>query len=456
MTQRPIARRRADTRGLTHEPLRVHERDGEDHHRHRLMQQRQCERRLVEERRNPERRLKGDGGRQRERGRQRAPSPQRARDVDGVQQRGGFQRVGHHAVIELHRERVLEQVAPERGIEEQARGGRHEAAVDQRPGVVDQSGAQAGNERAEVDLDDDEDEDRQRAGPNARRDDDGRPWPEALRRPDDSGEDHTGERQVKRQAILRHAHALGEARRDHPPADRTERRAESENRPQPRAQRRLDPPAPEKPDKRNEEHAADEPRQQPVRPFPPIDRLELVEAHPGMALAVLRDGLVLVELGLPCAGVEWRHDAGHRLPFDDRQARLGEAGCPAHRERHEHQGCHRQQPKPEGAAAGLGTRSKAGHAITSCDHWVAGGDADHIVVRALPQLSEPMPIRLRKLIGAIMLIVLVVTWALLAMALAQSPLVKANGAIEVIYYVVAGLAWVLPAMPLILWMSRPA
>ena len=87
MTQRPIARRRADTRGLTHEPLRVHERDGEDHHRHRLMQQRQCERRLVEERRNPERRLKGDGGRQRERGRQRAPSPQRARDVDGGQQR---------------------------------------------------------------------------------------------------------------------------------------------------------------------------------------------------------------------------------------------------------------------------------------------------------------------------------------------------------------------------------
>ena len=71
-------------------------------------------------------------------------------------------------------------------------------------------------------------------------------------------------------------------------------------------------------------------------------------------------------------------------------------------------------------------------------------------------MSEPMPIRLRKLIGAIMLIILVVAWALLAMALAQSPLVKANGAIEVIYYVAAGLGWVLPAMPLIRWMSRPA
>jgi hypothetical protein len=65
-----------------------------------------------------------------------------------------------------------------------------------------------------------------------------------------------------------------------------------------------------------------------------------------------------------------------------------------------------------------------------------------------------MPARLRKFLGAIMLIVLVVTWALLAMALAQSPLIKANGAVEVLYYVIAGLGWVLPAMPLIRWMSR--
>ena len=64
-----------------------------------------------------------------------------------------------------------------------------------------------------------------------------------------------------------------------------------------------------------------------------------------------------------------------------------------------------------------------------------------------------MPIRLRKLIGAVVLIVLVVTWALVAMALAQSSVVKANGLIEVIYYVVAGLGWVLPAMPLVKWMS---
>ena len=65
-----------------------------------------------------------------------------------------------------------------------------------------------------------------------------------------------------------------------------------------------------------------------------------------------------------------------------------------------------------------------------------------------------MSIRLRKLIGAIVLLVLVVAWALVAMAVAQFPGIKANALIEAIYYVIAGLAWVLPAMPLIRWMSR--
>jgi hypothetical protein len=65
-----------------------------------------------------------------------------------------------------------------------------------------------------------------------------------------------------------------------------------------------------------------------------------------------------------------------------------------------------------------------------------------------------MPIRVRKLIGAVALIVLVVVWALVAMALAQS-LPSITGALAVVYYVVAGLGWVLPAMPLIRWMGRP-
>jgi hypothetical protein len=40
------------------------------------------------------------------------------------------------------------------------------------------------------------------------------------------------------------------------------------------------------------------------------------------------------------------------------------------------------------------------------------------------------------------------------MALAQLVLTDINGFVAAIYYIVAGLGWVLPAMPLISWMSR--
>ena len=66
-----------------------------------------------------------------------------------------------------------------------------------------------------------------------------------------------------------------------------------------------------------------------------------------------------------------------------------------------------------------------------------------------------MRMRIRKLIGAFALLALVTVWSLLAMALAQSVLTDINGFVAVIYYVVAGLGWVLPAMPLITWMAKP-
>jgi hypothetical protein len=65
-----------------------------------------------------------------------------------------------------------------------------------------------------------------------------------------------------------------------------------------------------------------------------------------------------------------------------------------------------------------------------------------------------MPLRLRKFIGAIALFVLVIVWALVAMALAQSPAIRDNSVASVAYYVVAGLGWVIPAMPIVWWMSR--
>jgi hypothetical protein len=66
-----------------------------------------------------------------------------------------------------------------------------------------------------------------------------------------------------------------------------------------------------------------------------------------------------------------------------------------------------------------------------------------------------MRIRTRKLIGTVALLVLVVVWALLGMAFAQSLALAKSRIGEIVYYVVVGIGWVLPAMPLISWMSRP-
>jgi hypothetical protein len=67
-----------------------------------------------------------------------------------------------------------------------------------------------------------------------------------------------------------------------------------------------------------------------------------------------------------------------------------------------------------------------------------------------------MPKRLRKFIGAIVMISFVMIYALMAMALAQSRVVQdASGVLQAVYYAILGLAWVVPMMPLIRWMERP-
>ena len=47
-------------------------------------------------------------------------------------------------------------------------------------------------------------------------------------------------------------------------------------------------------------------------------------------------------------------------------------------------------------------------------------------------------------------------YAMIAMALAQSrPLQEASPLVQTLGYIVLGLAWTLPLMPLIKWMERP-
>jgi hypothetical protein len=73
--------------------------------------------------------------------------------------------------------------------------------------------------------------------------------------------------------------------------------------------------------------------------------------------------------------------------------------------------------------------------------------------------SEPhisvMTIRTRKFFGTIALLVLVVFWSLMGMTVAQTPWLASSGLLQAIFYVVAGIGWVLPAMPIISWMARP-
>jgi hypothetical protein len=71
-----------------------------------------------------------------------------------------------------------------------------------------------------------------------------------------------------------------------------------------------------------------------------------------------------------------------------------------------------------------------------------------------PHISV-MRIRNRKFFGTIALLVLVVVWSLMGMTVAQTPWLANSGLLQAIFYVVAGIGWVLPAMPIISWMARP-
>jgi hypothetical protein len=66
-----------------------------------------------------------------------------------------------------------------------------------------------------------------------------------------------------------------------------------------------------------------------------------------------------------------------------------------------------------------------------------------------------MPPRTRKLVGAILLLIVIAIYSLVAMAAEIILQVnEANKTVELIYYVTAGLLWVLPAGWIIKWMQK--
>ena len=66
-----------------------------------------------------------------------------------------------------------------------------------------------------------------------------------------------------------------------------------------------------------------------------------------------------------------------------------------------------------------------------------------------------MPRTVRKLIGAVLLIVFVPFYALVAMTVGAARLPGTSTLTQTLYFAIAGLIWVIPAGLVIKWMQRP-
>lgn len=66
-----------------------------------------------------------------------------------------------------------------------------------------------------------------------------------------------------------------------------------------------------------------------------------------------------------------------------------------------------------------------------------------------------MPVRLKKFIGMIALVLLVIVYAMLATIFAVARLAESGPLIQFSFFLFSGLLWVLPAMLIIKWMAGP-
>lgn len=66
-----------------------------------------------------------------------------------------------------------------------------------------------------------------------------------------------------------------------------------------------------------------------------------------------------------------------------------------------------------------------------------------------------MPRKVRQVIGATLLLVFIVGYALIAMIVAGAQLPGTSILTQTIFYAVAGLIWIVPAGAIITWMQRP-
>jgi RsiW-degrading membrane proteinase PrsW (M82 family) len=76
-------------------------------------------------------------------------------------------------------------------------------------------------------------------------------------------------------------------------------------------------------------------------------------------------------------------------------------------------------------------------------------------VATIPVTDSLMPLRLRSLIGTIVIICLVIVYALVATTFAASMLASSPWWVHLAYFIITGLLWILPAMLIIKWMAGP-
>ena len=65
-----------------------------------------------------------------------------------------------------------------------------------------------------------------------------------------------------------------------------------------------------------------------------------------------------------------------------------------------------------------------------------------------------MNVRVKKLIGSVLLLALVIIYALAATTFATYRLAESSGWVHLAFFALSGLLWVLPAMGLISWMEK--
>lgn len=67
-----------------------------------------------------------------------------------------------------------------------------------------------------------------------------------------------------------------------------------------------------------------------------------------------------------------------------------------------------------------------------------------------------MPVRIKKLIGTFLLVLLVCVYAIVATIIAVAQLAESSAWVHLAYFLFTGVLWVLPAMLIIKWMATPS